>query len=183
MTDSRRPTDKTAMDPQPSVLFVCVKNAGKSQMATGLMRKIAGNTVRVYSAGTKPGDAINNLSAQSLAEVGIDITAKHPNPLSRNCCAASMSSSRSAERPTATPSRAPGSSDGRRTSPLNAESTASNACAWSAMTSPCALPVFTPNSKRIPFNVTERAWSGPADVSGDGVDGGAVRRRRSRRQV
>jgi arsenate-mycothiol transferase len=39
---------------QPSVLFVCVKNAGKSQMAAGLMRKIAGDTVPVYSAGTRP---------------------------------------------------------------------------------------------------------------------------------
>lgn len=81
ITDSPPPTDKTAMDNQPSVLFVCVKNAGKSQMAAGLMRKIAGNTVRVYSAGTKPGDAINNLSAQSLAEVGVDITGETPKPI------------------------------------------------------------------------------------------------------
>ena len=40
-------------DPTPSVLFVCVKNGGKSQMAAGLMRKIAGDTVQVYSAGTQ----------------------------------------------------------------------------------------------------------------------------------
>jgi arsenate-mycothiol transferase len=62
MTDSPPPIDKTATDQLPSVLFVCVKNAGKSQMAAGLMRKIAGNTVRVHSAGTKLGDAINELS-------------------------------------------------------------------------------------------------------------------------
>ena len=43
---------------KPSVLFVCVKNGGKSQMAAGLMRKIAGDTVQVYSAGTKPGTAL-----------------------------------------------------------------------------------------------------------------------------
>ena len=62
----------------PSVLFVCVKNGGKSQMAAGLMIKIAGDTVQVYSAGTKPGTAVNDLSAQALAEVGVDITGNTP---------------------------------------------------------------------------------------------------------
>jgi arsenate-mycothiol transferase len=66
------------MTPKPSVLFVCVKNAGKSQMAAGLMRKIAGDTVDVYSAGTTPGTSLNALSAQSLAEVGVDITDQSP---------------------------------------------------------------------------------------------------------
>lgn len=66
------------MTPRPSVLFVCVKNAGKSQMAAGLMRKVAGDSVDVYSAGTKPGTAINALSAQSLAELGVDITDQSP---------------------------------------------------------------------------------------------------------
>lgn len=65
----------------PSVLFVCVKNGGKSQMAAGLMRQIAGDTVSVYSAGTKPGTAVNDLSAQALLEVGVDITAEHPKPI------------------------------------------------------------------------------------------------------
>ena len=65
-------------DPTPSVLFVCVNNGGKSQMAAGLMTKIAGDTVQVYSAGTKPGTAINDLSAQALAEVGVDITGNTP---------------------------------------------------------------------------------------------------------
>ena len=60
------------------MLFVCVKNAGKSQMAAGLMRKIAGDTVQVYSAGTKPGAAVNDLSAEVLAEVGVDITDETP---------------------------------------------------------------------------------------------------------
>ncbi len=49
------------------MLFVCVKNGGKSQMAAGLMRKTAGDTVRVLSAGTQPGTAINALSAQVMA--------------------------------------------------------------------------------------------------------------------
>ncbi|WP_037162105.1 arsenate-mycothiol transferase ArsC [Rhodococcoides fascians] len=65
----------------PSVLFVCVKNGGKSQMAAGLMRKAAGTSVEVHSAGTKPGDTVNALSAQSLLEVGIDLTGEHPKPI------------------------------------------------------------------------------------------------------
>ena len=60
------------------MLFVCIKNGGKSQMAAGLMTKIAGDTVQVYSAGTKPGTAVNDLSAQALAEVGVDITGNTP---------------------------------------------------------------------------------------------------------
>ncbi|MDA2889817.1 low molecular weight phosphatase family protein [Mycolicibacterium sp. BiH015] len=66
---------------KPSVLFVCVKNGGKSQMAAGLMRQVAGDTVIVYSAGTKPGTAVNELSAQALLEVGVDITAEQPKPV------------------------------------------------------------------------------------------------------
>lgn len=63
---------------KPTVLFVCVKNAGKSQMAAGLMRKAAGDAVFVHSAGTKPGAAVNELSAQALAEVGVDIYGNTP---------------------------------------------------------------------------------------------------------
>ncbi|MDY6996181.1 MAG: low molecular weight phosphatase family protein [Actinomycetota bacterium] len=65
----------------PSVLFVCVKNSGKSQMAAGLMRTLAGDRVQVHSAGTKPGHALNAQSAASLAEVGIDISADTPKPI------------------------------------------------------------------------------------------------------
>jgi len=65
----------------PSVLFVCVKNAGKSQMAAGLMRAIAGDTVAVYSAGTRPGALLNAQSVQALAEVGVDISAEEPKPI------------------------------------------------------------------------------------------------------
>jgi arsenate-mycothiol transferase len=65
----------------PSVLFVCVKNSGKSRMAAGLMRKMSGDSVHVYSAGTKPGDGINALSADSLAEVGVDISDETPKPI------------------------------------------------------------------------------------------------------
>jgi arsenate-mycothiol transferase len=67
--------------PTPSVLFVCVKNGGKSQMAAGLMHEIAGAAVDVHSAGTKPGSEVNKLSAESLAEVGIDISRETPKPI------------------------------------------------------------------------------------------------------
>jgi arsenate-mycothiol transferase len=66
---------------RPAVLFVCVKNGGKSQMAAGLLRKIAGDRVDVDSAGTKPGAAINGLSAQTLLELGVDITSETPKQL------------------------------------------------------------------------------------------------------
>ena len=69
------------MTTKPNVLFVCVKNAGKSQMAAGLMRKVAGDAVQVHSAGTHPGAALNALSVQSLTEVGVDITAEYPKPI------------------------------------------------------------------------------------------------------
>ncbi|KAA0092076.1 low molecular weight phosphatase family protein [Mycolicibacterium sp. P1-18] len=62
----------------PSVLFVCVKNSGKSQMAAGLMRQLAGDTVEVHSAGIAPGIAVNDLSARALLEVGVDVTAEAP---------------------------------------------------------------------------------------------------------
>ena len=65
----------------PSVLFVCVRNGGKSQMAAGLMRKAAGDRVAVHSAGTQPGEKINALSAQVLAEVGVDISDESPKPI------------------------------------------------------------------------------------------------------
>jgi arsenate-mycothiol transferase len=67
--------------PMPSVLFVCVKNGGKSQMAAGLMHKIAGAAVDVHSAGTKPGSEVNKLSVESLAEVGVDISRETPKPI------------------------------------------------------------------------------------------------------
>ncbi|MGV8871793.1 MAG: low molecular weight phosphatase family protein [Rhodococcus sp. (in: high G+C Gram-positive bacteria)] len=66
------------MSVKPSVLFVCVKNGGKSQMAAGLMRKAVGESVEVHSAGTKPGGTVNALSAESLLEVGVDLSGEAP---------------------------------------------------------------------------------------------------------
>ena len=76
------PTSRSA--PKPSVLFVCVKNGGKSQMAAGLMVQRAGGSVEVRSAGTRPGTAVNGLSAVSLAEVGVDISGATPQPVTED---------------------------------------------------------------------------------------------------
>ena len=65
----------------PSVLFVCSKNGGKSQLAAGLMNQVANGTVTVHSAGTKPGKSLNPQSVDALAELGIDITGEHPKPV------------------------------------------------------------------------------------------------------
>ena len=71
------------------MLFVCVKNGGKSQMAAGLMRKIAGDTVQVYSAGTKPGATINALSAEASPESASTSATRGRNPSTPNLCATS----------------------------------------------------------------------------------------------
>ena len=63
---------------RPAVLFVCVKNGGKSQMAAALMRHHAGDAVEVHSAGTWPGSAINAQSSQAIAEIGADMSSAVP---------------------------------------------------------------------------------------------------------
>jgi protein-tyrosine-phosphatase len=65
---------------QPSVLFMCVHNAGRSQMAAGWMRRLAGDRVTVYSGGSEPTDTINPAAVASMAEVGIDIANEFPKP-------------------------------------------------------------------------------------------------------
>ena len=75
------------MSVKPSVLFVCVKNAGKSQMAAALMRHHAGDHVDVHSAGTHPGHKLNTQSVESLAEIGVEIGDEHPKPLDPNLLA------------------------------------------------------------------------------------------------
>jgi arsenate reductase len=61
-------------DIKPTVLFVCVHNAGRSQMAAGWLRHLAGDTVEVRSAGSEPADQINPAAVDAMREVGIDIT-------------------------------------------------------------------------------------------------------------
>ncbi|GAA1877908.1 low molecular weight phosphatase family protein [Paeniglutamicibacter psychrophenolicus] len=71
----------TSKPGRPSVLFVCVKNGGKSQMAAGLMKLEAGDDITATSAGTRPGTAINALSAEVLLEIGVDIHNEKPKAL------------------------------------------------------------------------------------------------------
>jgi protein-tyrosine-phosphatase len=66
------------MSQTPQVLFVCVHNAGRSQMAAALLDHYAAGRVEVRSAGSAPADAINPAVREAMAEIGIDISAAHP---------------------------------------------------------------------------------------------------------
>ena len=74
---------------KPSVLFVCVHNAGRSQMAAGFLRDIAGDRIEVRSAGSMPADQINPTAVEAMAELGIDITAEQPKVLTTEAVRAS----------------------------------------------------------------------------------------------
>jgi arsenate reductase (thioredoxin) len=63
---------------KPSVLFVCVHNAGRSQMAAAFLSHLSGGAVEVRSAGSAPADRVNPAAVQAMAEVGIDIAAEKP---------------------------------------------------------------------------------------------------------
>ena len=63
---------------KPTVLFVCVHNAGRSQMAAGFMRELGGDRVEVLSAGSIPKDSINPVAIEAMKEVGIDIANQQP---------------------------------------------------------------------------------------------------------
>ncbi|MEE9963922.1 MAG: arsenate reductase ArsC [Propionicimonas sp.] len=63
---------------KPSVLFVCIHNAGRSQMAAGYLRHLGGGRVEVRSAGSMPADLVNPAAVQAMAEEGIDISAEQP---------------------------------------------------------------------------------------------------------
>ncbi|MEZ5129681.1 MAG: arsenate reductase ArsC [Micropruina glycogenica] len=63
---------------KPTVLFVCIHNAGRSQMAAGYLRHLGGDRVEVLSAGSAPADAINPVAVQAMAEEGIDIAGEQP---------------------------------------------------------------------------------------------------------
>lgn len=67
---------------KPTVLFVCVHNAGRSQMAAGYLRHLAGDAVEVRSAGSAPAAMINPVAIQAMAEEGIDISREQPKVLS-----------------------------------------------------------------------------------------------------
>lgn len=67
--------------PTPTVLFVCVHNAGRSQMAAGYLRHLAGDRIQVLSAGSLPAEQINPVAVEAMREEGIDITSETPKVL------------------------------------------------------------------------------------------------------
>jgi len=68
----------TAPDPRPGVLFLCVHNAGRSQMAYGWFRQLAGDRARAWSAGSEPAEQVNPAAVAAMAESGIDISGQQP---------------------------------------------------------------------------------------------------------
>jgi arsenate reductase len=70
------------MPDKPTVLFVCVHNAGRSQMAAGWLRHLAGDRIEVLSAGSAPAGTINPVAVEAMAEAGIDIAGQQPKLLS-----------------------------------------------------------------------------------------------------
>ena len=79
----------TEAPPKPSALFVCVHNAGRSQMAAGYLRHLSGGAVEVRSAGSMPGDRINPVAVEAMLEEGIDIRAEKPKILTAEAVQAS----------------------------------------------------------------------------------------------
>ena len=77
------------MADKPSVLFVCVHNAGRSQMAAGYLNQLSGGRIEVRSAGSEPGDLINPVAVLAMAEEGIDIAAEQPKLLTTDAVKAS----------------------------------------------------------------------------------------------
>ncbi|MFF5482336.1 arsenate reductase ArsC [Streptomyces sp. NPDC012935] len=75
--------------PLASVLFVCVHNAGRSQMAAGFLSHLAGDRIEVRSAGSLPGDQVNPAAVEAMNEVGIDISAAEPKVLTTEAVQAS----------------------------------------------------------------------------------------------
>jgi arsenate reductase len=63
---------------KPTVLFVCVQNAGRSQMASGFLHHLAGERIEVLSAGSQPADQVNPVAVQAMSEMGIDISREVP---------------------------------------------------------------------------------------------------------
>ena len=77
------------MNSRPQVLFVCVHNAGRSQMAAALLTRHANGAVDVRSAGSEPADAINPAVRQVMAEIGIDLSTEQPKKLTTDAVEAS----------------------------------------------------------------------------------------------
>mgnify|MGYP000710294163 CR=1 FL=1 len=82
-------SDTTTAADKPTVLFVCVHNAGRSQMAAGYLKHLAGDRVEVLSAGSEPKDQINPVAVEAMAEEGIDIANNTPKVLTTEAVKAS----------------------------------------------------------------------------------------------
>ena len=82
-------TPAPAAPAKPSVLFVCVHNAGRSQMAAGFLSALSGGAVEVRSAGSMPADQVNPVAVAAMAEVGVDIAAEQPKILTTEAVQAS----------------------------------------------------------------------------------------------
>ena len=83
MSETGTGTDK------PTVLFVCVHNAGRSQMAAGFLTRLAGDRIEVRSAGSTPANHVNPIAVEAMKEVGIDIAAETPKLLTADAVKAS----------------------------------------------------------------------------------------------
>ncbi len=82
-------TTENPGEAKPSVLFVCVHNAGRSQMAAGFLRQLGGDRVEVRSAGSVPGNQVNPVAVEAMKEVGIDIADQRPKVLTADAVQAS----------------------------------------------------------------------------------------------
>ncbi|MFD0900081.1 arsenate reductase ArsC [Actinomadura sediminis] len=91
MTESPATTETGTTETfgKPSVLFVCVHNAGRSQMAAAYLAHLAGDAVEVRSAGSEPADRVNPAVVQAMAEEGIDVSAETPKVLTIDAVRAS----------------------------------------------------------------------------------------------
>ena len=89
MSTTHMTAGTTTEQTRPSALFVCVHNAGRSQMAAGFLRELSGGAVEVRSAGSMPADQINPTAVEAMLELGIDIRAESPKVLTSEAVQAS----------------------------------------------------------------------------------------------
>ncbi len=80
MTETFARVDRRERDGRPAALFLCVHNAGRSQMAMGFFTHYAGDAAVAWSGGSEPGDQVNPAAIAAMAERGIDISAEYPKP-------------------------------------------------------------------------------------------------------
>ena len=80
VTLAPRVAERKAMSDTPTVLFLCTHNAGRSQMALGFFRRLAGDRAVAWSGGSEPGSELNPAAVDAMAERGIDITGEFPKP-------------------------------------------------------------------------------------------------------